>query len=163
MDAVEEIREEMSGEELSLFFDEIRLLVTQIENRNKGDREQHTEELCHKLGMFMEGLYTLSNYETLSSHCKTLVKSSLESLMVLSQEIQRENVGYVPFLQPNIAVIDYSTSLVVSGKPGRPKYHISQDILLYFRNLGFNWKEIATMLCVSRWTVKRRVDGLDLS
>ena len=65
MDAVEEIeiREEMSGEELSLFFDEIRLLVTQIENRNKGDRE-HTEELCHKLGMFMEGLYTLSNYET---------------------------------------------------------------------------------------------------
>ncbi|XP_057301688.1 uncharacterized protein LOC130636097 [Hydractinia symbiolongicarpus] len=46
--------------------------------------------------------------------------------------------------------------------PGRPKFVLSEEVLLYFRDLGYCWQEIATMLCVSRWTVSRRVAELGL-
>ena len=64
--------------------------------------------------------------------------------------------------QPRTAIIDYVPDKLYNGLPGRPKLQIHEDVLLYFCNLGYDWKEIATMLCVSRWTVSRRVYELGL-
>lgn len=44
--------------------------------------------------------------------------------------------------------------------PGRPKYCISEDTLVHFRELGYSWKQISAMLLVSRWTVYRRVQEM---
>ncbi len=46
--------------------------------------------------------------------------------------------------------------------PGRPKYNIDEDVLLNLRSVSFKWKEIAQLLLVSRWTVWRRVQELNL-
>lgn len=46
---------------------------------------------------------------------------------------------------------------------GRSKIKMQEEILLYFRSLGFKWRDIALMLLVSRWTVWRRVRELGIS
>ena len=43
------------------------------------------------------------------------------------------------------------------GRPGRPRFEISEDVLLELRSYGFTWKKVADMLLVSRWTLRRRV------
>ena len=45
---------------------------------------------------------------------------------------------------------------------GRPKLVIEEETLVSFRNLGFSWTEIASMLLVSRWTLHRRVRELEI-
>ena len=49
-----------------------------------------------------------------------------------------------------------------SGSVGRPKLEIPEETLLEFRSLGFTWKQIAGMLLVSRWTLRRRVKELNI-
>lgn len=44
-----------------------------------------------------------------------------------------------------------------TGSVGRPRFEISENVLLQFRSHGFKWKHIADMLLVSRWTIRRRV------
>ena len=44
-----------------------------------------------------------------------------------------------------------------SDRPGRPRFEISEDVLLELRSYGFTWKQVADMLLVSRWTIRRRV------
>ena len=50
----------------------------------------------------------------------------------------------------------------ISRGPGRPKYIISEEKLVFLKQLGFTWKNIATMLLVSRWTIYRRINQLGL-
>ncbi|KAJ7354987.1 hypothetical protein OS493_028648 [Desmophyllum pertusum] len=51
------------------------------------------------------------------------------------------------------------------GRPGRPKFEISEEVILELRSFGFSWKQISDMLLVSRWTIRRRVVeyGLELT
>ena len=44
-----------------------------------------------------------------------------------------------------------------SGRPGKPKFEISAEVILELRSYGFTWKQIADMLLASRWTIRRRV------
>ena len=44
-----------------------------------------------------------------------------------------------------------------SGRVGRPRYLISEEVLLHLRSSGFTGTKIAQMLLVSRWTSRRRI------
>ena len=44
-----------------------------------------------------------------------------------------------------------------NSRPGRPRFEINEDVLLELHSCGFTWKQIADMLPVSRWTIRRRV------
>ena len=47
----------------------------------------------------------------------------------------------------------YSTKSPATSErmgPGRPKFIIEEEALLQFRSLGFTWKDIASLLLVSR-------------
>lgn len=150
------VEPEADSAEVSLFFSEINLLIEEIKNSN-----EISEEHFDKLRMFMEGLHTLSEHSLLSLQCKLLVQSSLQCLTTLFQNLRHKDSGFAQS-QIDTAVIDYEPSLLYSGKSGRPKYSISEDVLLYFRHLGYCWKEIAKMLCISRWTVHRRIVELGI-
>ena len=39
----------------------------------------------------------------------------------------------------------------------RPRYLISEEVLLHLRSSGFTWTEIAQMLLVSQWTLRRLI------
>ena len=49
-----------------------------------------------------------------------------------------------------------------SGNPGRPKYIITEEIIVNLRATGFTWKDISKLLNVSRWTLQRRVSEFGL-
>lgn len=58
----------------------------------------------------------------------------------------------------NLAVYSVNTLEVLrSGNVGRPRYSISEEVLLHLRSSGFTWTKIAQRLLVSRWTLRRRV------
>ena len=50
-----------------------------------------------------------------------------------------------------------TTHQTASGSVGRPRYLISEEVLLHLRSSGFTWTKIAQMLLVSRWTLRRRI------
>jgi hypothetical protein len=52
--------------------------------------------------------------------------------------------------------------VTASEGPGRPKYDISEEVLLNLRALGYSWKEISSLLLVSRTTLWRRVAELGI-
>ena len=52
--------------------------------------------------------------------------------------------------------------MIKSEGPGRPKYDISEEVLLNFRSLGYTWKEISSLLIVSRSTLWRRIAELGI-
>lgn len=83
----------------------------------------------------------------------------LRNVQIIYELFKRSRRNVAPFL----SVI--STVAPLEEKPpgpGRPKYCIKEETLLEFRNLGFNWKQIANILLVSRWTVSRRVKELGI-
>ena len=43
-----------------------------------------------------------------------------------------------------------------SSGPGRPRFDISEQQLMYLHSMGFTWVEIANLLGVSRMTIFRR-------
>ena len=91
------------------------------------------------------------------------VDGLLNQIRMFSQEIHREIIGFRRRDSERLAVFGFNVpSLDQTKKPGRPKYVISEGTLIYFRDLGFKWKDIAAMLLVSRWTISRRVEELDL-
>ena len=58
---------------------------------------------------------------------------------------------------PRVGVFRRTVSSLTHSGPGRPKYEIPEEHLLYFESLDFTWNAIADMLLVSRWTFRRRV------
>ena len=56
----------------------------------------------------------------------------------------------------------YPPQVTASEGPGRPKYDISEEVLLNLRALGYSWKEISSLLLVSRTTLWRRVAELGI-
>ena len=52
---------------------------------------------------------------------------------------------------------------MVNPGPGRPRYKIDEETSLYFRTLAFKWKDIASLLLVSRGTIWRRVRDLGIA
>ena len=52
--------------------------------------------------------------------------------------------------------------VMMSDRPGRPKYIISEEVLLNLKSLGYTWQEVSSLLLVSRTTLWRRVEELGL-
>ena len=52
--------------------------------------------------------------------------------------------------------------VMMSDRPGRPKYIISEEVLLNLTSLGHTWQEVSSLLLVSRTTLWRRVEELGL-
>ena len=58
----------------------------------------------------------------------------------------------------NLAVYSVTSHEVFrSGSFLRPRYLISEEVLLHLRSSGFTWTEIAQMLLVSQWTLRRLI------
>ena len=75
------------------------------------------------------------------------------SLKIVLYQLQRQNDN----IAETVAHVTVEIRTIKSLLPGRPKYNISEDILIRFRELGYSWKEIAEIMLVSRWTIYRRV------
>ena len=55
------------------------------------------------------------------------------------------------------SIADLGPRSAAASGVGRPKFEIAQELLENLRVLGYTWMQIARMLEVSRWTIRRRV------
>ena len=58
---------------------------------------------------------------------------------VFYQDLSRQSESS----DPRVAVFRQTVSALTHSGPGRPKYEIPEEHLLYFKSLGFTWNAIA--------------------
>lgn len=56
----------------------------------------------------------------------------------------------------------YRAPVRYTGLVGRPSYEITREQIMLLRSCFFSWNSIANILGVSRWTIHRRVNDLDI-
>ena len=73
-------------------------------------------------------------------------------------QLHRQWIGSNPSTCTDLALYSLVGPKVErNGDRGRPRLDVPEDVLLNLRSLGLCWTEIARMLLVSRWTLRRRV------
>ena len=91
------------------------------------------------------------NRAVVSSY-KIEMEELLECLRALFQEWRK----YLEERERVSESIAYRVSVEHNSGRGRPRFKISRDQLEYLRSLSFSWKDIASLLGVSRMTIFRR-------
>ena len=140
------------------FFNQLHALVDSIKNRITGDEDQ-TSYLHQHLGDSITTLHYLVNAYHFLDDDLTTINELIRNLRIMYVDLFRDmmktnnRLAYLNLEPPPTEI---------SRGPGRPKYIISEEKLVFLKQLGFTWKNIATMLLVSRWTIYRRINQLGL-
>ena len=82
--------------------------------------------------------------------------SLLLELLSLLRRIGQQWQVYLNELNSRLSYNSYRAQTVSSGRPGRPRFEISRDQILYLHSLSFSWSQISSLLGVSRMTIYRR-------
>jgi len=143
-----EDRQEWTG-----FLESLRELVNGVQSRDVNNFDSLVL-MQEKINFALRGLGVFSSIDGFIDIALALC----ENIINLSQQVTRD----INQCHNSRHVCVISAEKERSTKPGRPKFFIPEDVLLYFRDLGFNWKEIASCMKVSRWTISRRVEELGL-
>eukprot|EP00794_Sanderia_malayensis_P002881 gene2881-3333_t len=127
------------------------------ENRSSSTEEQ--EILLERINTAIESLhqviFTVNN-------AKRDLQQVLLQFQSFAQLINRGLVSATSRNSPTLAIYQLCPRKEQSGSVGRPKHTIQEETLISFRHLGYTWNEIASMLLVSRWIIKRRVEELGI-
>ena len=102
------------------------------------------------LGSHLPSSSELGNEIAISNMCEEL-NSLLECLRCILSEWE-EYLNH-PFSSGNDS---YSAPTRASSGPGRPRFDISEQQLMYLHSMGFTWVEITNLLGVSHMTIFRR-------
>ena len=90
--------------------------------------------------------------------CVSVLQEIFNKVRILFLELTRRRETQTGSPCSNLAIYSLEMPKVErSGRPGRPRFEISEDVLLELRSYGFTWKQVADMLLVSRSTIRRRV------
>ena len=90
--------------------------------------------------------------------CASVLQEIFNNVRILFLELTRRRETQTGSPCSNQAIYSLEMPKVErSGRPGRPRFEISEDVLLELRSYGCTWKQVADMLLVSRWTIRRRV------
>ena len=139
------------------FFDDLLTVVTAMENENTEDHLISEDHLQHSISVLNHAIH----FEFSEAECVRKLNDLVEQLRMLLLDLRRKMYNCCSSRLAILSVDEPQKEKQLSG-PGRPRYIIGEEKLLYLREIGFNWKDIAAMLLVSRWTVSRRVAELGL-
>lgn len=127
---------------------------------------QEVSSLVSELEKDLEGdvhLFICKIDETLNGLLELLTKTDLEeipeiirNLMIMKQDLVKRSRQRKANTVP-VAIASLTAPETGDNRLGRPRYLISEDVLINYRELGFTWTEISDMLLVSRWTIRRRI------
>lgn len=112
--------------------------------------------LLRELSLQLPGVATGSDTNDLE-HFKSLSDVFADILSAMQQLVSTLSVTPATVAE-NFCLVDVRNPAQV----GRPKFHITSEVLEDLRNLGFSWTKIAMMMGVSRWTISRRVKDYGL-
>ena len=139
------------------FFNQLHALVDSIKNRRTGDED--LTYLHQHLGDSITTLHYLVNAYYFLEDDLTTINKLIRNLRIMYVDLFRD------MMKANIDLAYLNLEpppTEISRGPGRPKYIISEEKLVFLKQLGFTWKNIATVLLVSRWTIYRRINQLGL-
>lgn len=117
------------------FFEELSNLVSRVEERDK----ENSEILVHLFGLVEAGLESLHQLEQSGRVLEAILCDLIQNFIIFRQEITKDLTK--PSRDPRVAIftnfstVCQSSSTLVAG-PGRPKFIIPEEQLVYFRNLG---------------------------
>ena len=149
--------------EWETFFTEVARVVASANNQRGLANEEFSEYVVEQLEMIIISVSTLNSY--LGSHLPSSelgseiaisnMREELSSLLECLRCILSEWEEYLnhPFSSGNYS---YRAPTRASSGPGRPRFDISEQQLMYLHSMGFTWIEIANLLGVSRMTIFRR-------
>ena len=146
--------------EWGTLFTDVARVVSSANNQSGLANEEFSEYVVEQLEMIIITVSTLKSYLgshlpsselgseiALSNMCEEL-SSLLECLRCILSEWE-EYLNH-PFNY------SYSAPTRASSGPGRPRFDINEQQLMYLHSMGFTWVEIANLLGVSRMTIFRR-------
>ena len=86
-------------------------------------------------------------------NCASVLKEIFTNFRILFLDLTRRRETQTSSTCSNLEI----PKVEPSGRPGKPKFEISAEVILELRSYGFTWKQIADMLLASRWTIRRCV------
>ena len=145
-------------EELPSFLNALIDKVEQITKLNSSSYEDIHINIC-ELDKTVSLLRTLSHEEDLSNEDKQVLGSLAGAFSDVLSSLQE----HVLALSRGPSIICQNTCGVKQvGKPGRPPYGISSEVLEDLLGMGFTCEQISRMFKVSRWTIYRRIRSYGL-
>ena len=146
-------------EEWENFFEELLRLMTDYEAFYDSTDLRLRENIVIRME---SALLALQQVITLAIErrmdCASVLQEIFNNVRILFLELTRRRETQTGSPCSNLAIYSLEMPTVERrGRPGRPRFEISEDVLLELRSYGFTWKQVADMLLVSRWTLRRRV------
>ena len=140
------------------FFNQLHALVDSIKNRRTGDEDQ-TSYLHQHLADSITTLHYLVNAYHFLEEDLTTINEMIRNLRLMYVDLFRDMMK----TNNRLAYLNFEPAPTeIFRGPGRPKYIISEEKLVFLKKLSFTWKNIATMLLVSRSTICRGINQLGL-
>ena len=139
-----------SSQDLSEFFEELSSLVTEVETRDPSDADTSEilkEHIDNGIIFLTQLLYTdLAGNNNVAG--QQSVNELLTNLRSISLELHRGLLNIRGSSRIAVLTLENPEKEQESGPtgPGRPRYRIDEERLLYLRELGFNWKTIAAQI-----------------
>ena len=141
------------------FFGDISQMIDQAERQYGLANRSYTEYVIDRLEFAIivcsdlrENLRDVSGLED--------YYSSVEELIDAVKNICKKWEEYEDVLDASLLERPpsaYHSHVIPGSGPGRPRFKIDKEQLLYLSSLGFSWTEIAVLLGVSRMTIYRCV------
>lgn len=150
------------------FFEELRALIRTSERYHGNANQSRSEWILERLQSGITNVVSLKHHLLyyLDTHGTPAGTEELEvirrystlfgELVIILWSISQQWENYIDEIQSQWSRNSYQVPLVISTSPGRPRFDISQEQLVYLHSLSFSWSQIAAILGVSRMTLYRR-------
>ena len=83
-----------------------------------------------------------------------------DQLITLEEQLSTVELPYwqekVDLLSVPMGEVENPPTIHCDHQRGRPPFSVDTEQIIYLREIGFTWKEVATMLGISRMTLYRR-------
>ena len=147
-----------ANRQLQQFVSSILQLLQEIDRCNGTPLDRETAEFLRlRLGGSIRRMHQVLTFIEGSPQFS---QSEVNDIRNLARELEfiKDLFERLPVFTPNC----YRAPIQRTGAIGRPAYEISSEQIMLLRSCHFSWNNVASILGVSRWTIRRRANDLDI-
>ena len=144
-------------------FEEISRFLCDCERNEEVANRGRAEYICEHLEntiLIVRRLYTsVLDYFCDNPVCET-TSDLIDQLSTLEEQLLTVELPYwqqkVDLLSLSMGEFETPPTIHHDHQRGRPPFNVDTEQIIYLREIGFTWKEVSTMLGISRMTLYRR-------
>lgn len=152
----------------SRFFEELSSFLVDIDRHSSTSSERYVEYVLERIPLCLRVIRQIA-VVLLQSYNDSLIQDEkdiinyytgelsdlFQTICAISNEWESQ-LDYIVSHRPNSRATSYTSPVLQLGIRGRPRFDIGESQLEYLSSLSFSWKQIASLLGVSRMTIYRR-------